>query len=133
MFSKIKSAIRKYITLVIFKEEHRVFDEFGNYHCLTAPAIEDYKGNKIWYRNGVIHRDNGPAIEYYSGNKSWYKHGMLHRLDGPAIYLKNRNKVRRESNEWCINGYVYSKPKHNRLVLFSIVEPRRVNLSPTED
>ena len=45
----------------------------------------DNKGNKRWYLNGELHREDGPAIEYVDGTKEWYLNGELHRKDGPAI------------------------------------------------
>jgi len=29
-------------------------------------------GDKFWYKEGNLHRENGPAIEYADGNKFWY-------------------------------------------------------------
>jgi hypothetical protein len=38
--------------------------------------IEEYKsGNKLWYLNGKLHREDGPAIEYTNGDKYWYING----------------------------------------------------------
>jgi len=54
----------------------------------NGPKI-DKRGNKFWYKNGELHREDGPAIEYANGNKFWYKNGELHREDGPAIETKN--------------------------------------------
>ena len=49
----------------------------------------DYKiniyGDKCWYKEGQLHREDGPAIEDVNGIKYWYKEGKLHRLNGPAI------------------------------------------------
>jgi len=42
-------------------------------------------GNKYYYLNNVLHREDGPAVEYTTGTKHWYKDGLLHREDGPAI------------------------------------------------
>ena len=42
-------------------------------------------GNKFYYINNVLHREDGPAIEFTSGNKHWYKYGKLHRENGPAV------------------------------------------------
>jgi hypothetical protein len=29
-------------------------------------------GDKHWYLNGKLHREDGPAIEYSNGYKAWY-------------------------------------------------------------
>lgn len=42
-------------------------------------------GDKVWYKNGVLHREDGPAIEFPDGGKQWRIDGNLHREDGPAI------------------------------------------------
>ncbi len=34
-------------------------------------------GNKEWYKNGELHRENGPAIEWSGGNKDWYVNGQF--------------------------------------------------------
>ena len=41
-------------------------------------------GNKSWYLNGKLHREDGPAREWANGDKVWYLNGKLHREDGPA-------------------------------------------------
>tara|TARA_R110000868_G_scaffold99024_4_gene272663 strand:- start:19507 stop:19767 length:261 start_codon:yes stop_codon:yes gene_type:complete len=42
-------------------------------------------GGKVWYLNGLRHREDGPAYEGSNGTKVWYLNGLLHREDGPAI------------------------------------------------
>jgi len=37
-------------------------------------VIED-NGDKKWYLNGPLHREDGPAIEGADGSKKWYLHG----------------------------------------------------------
>jgi len=32
-------------------------------------------GNKLWYLNDKLHREDGPAIEYANGDKEWYLNG----------------------------------------------------------
>jgi hypothetical protein len=49
-------------------------------------------GDKYWYLNGKIHREDGPAIEYASGFKSWWLNNKRHREDGPAIEFSNGEK-----------------------------------------
>jgi hypothetical protein len=33
-------------------------------------------GDKEWYLNGKLHREDGPAVEYSSGTKVWYLNGF---------------------------------------------------------
>ncbi len=55
-------------------------------------------GTALWYRYGVLHRDDGPAMEYPSGEKRWLQFGELHREDGPAIIRPNG------STQWFRDG-----------------------------
>ena len=70
----------------------------GKLHREDGPAIEYSNGDKYWYLNGKLHRVDGPAIEYVNGDKYWYLNGELHREDGPAIEYTNGNK------SWFLNG-----------------------------
>ena len=54
--------------------------------------VVDAAGDKQWYRNGELHREDGPAIEWDDGNKEWYRNGQRHRDDGPAAEHANGNK-----------------------------------------
>ena len=39
-------------------------------------TVEIYSnGDKFWYLNDVLHREDGPAIEYANGEKFWYLNG----------------------------------------------------------
>ena len=67
-------------------------------HREDGPAIEWDNGNKSWYINGKLHREDGPAIEWDNGSKEWYSNGKLHREDGPAVEWANEYKA------WYING-----------------------------
>jgi hypothetical protein len=60
-------------------------------------------GNKAWYLNGQLHRDDGPAFESIYGDKHWYLNGQRHRLDGPAVEYPNGYKA------WYLNGINYSQ------------------------
>ena len=62
--------------------------------CLIANSY----GDKLWYVNGKLHREDGPAIEYASGSKQWYINGKLHREDGPAVEVIDGDKF------WYLNG-----------------------------
>jgi len=67
-------------------------------HREDGPAIECASGTKSWYLNGKLHRVDGPAIECANGAKYWYLNDKLHREDGPAIEWANGNKI------WYLNG-----------------------------
>ena len=60
----------------------------------------DDKGNKLWYFNDQLHRDNDlPAIEKANGSKAWCLNGVLHREnDLPAVEKADGTK------EWWLNG-----------------------------
>jgi antitoxin component YwqK of YwqJK toxin-antitoxin module len=66
-------------------------------------GIQLRSGDKSWYKNGLIHRENDkPAIEYFDGSKAWYINGQIHREnDKPAIEWKNGYK------QWWINGELH--------------------------
>ena len=65
----------------------------------NKPTCEiDAYGNKRWYVDGKIHREDGPAIILHSGTKIWWFNGEINRLDGPAIIRPN------DKPEWWFNG-----------------------------
>jgi len=66
----------------------------------TQAIVRD-SGDKYWYLNGKLHREDGPAIEWADGTKSWYLNDQLHREDGPAYEYANGNKF------WCLNGQLH--------------------------
>ena len=61
------------------------------------------------------------------GNLFHYNEKGYHRLDGHAVEYWDGTK------EWWASGKEYSKCCHNRLYLFYILEPRRIEINPTED
>ena len=97
--------------------------------------MEDYTRKEvsiigsIYYFNskGDYHRLGGAAVERADSYKEWWINGRLHRIDGPAAIWKSGYK------EWWANGQIYLKHRHNRLALFSILEPQRVDINPTEE
>jgi hypothetical protein len=60
-------------------------------------------GNKRWFLNEELHREDGPAVEYSNGYKAWYLYGKRHREDGPAIIQADGTK------EWWLNGEFIEK------------------------
>jgi hypothetical protein len=86
----------------------------------------DYQGNIRYYNSkSDLHRLDGPAIEWIDGDKEWWVIGNRHRLNGYAVSWRSVHKF------WYLKNKNYSKSCHNRLYLFSILEPRRVELAPT--
>jgi hypothetical protein len=70
----------------------------------------DIYGNKEYYWNGQLHREDGPAVEYINGTKKWYRHGQLHREDSPAIEWGGGHK------HWYLQGKQYAEEEYWRLV-----------------
>ena len=58
----------------------------------------DSDGDKRWYLNGELHRENAPAVEWTNGSKYWYLNDKPHREDGPAVEKANGYKC------WYLNG-----------------------------
>jgi len=88
------------------KKPELIIDSFGNkcwyfngkLHREDGPAVEYADGGKSWWLNGEYHRIDGPAVEWGDGTEEWYLNGKLHRIDGPAIEFINGNK------KWYLNG-----------------------------
>ena len=76
-------------------------------HREDGPAVEYTNGIKEWWLNGKYHREDGPALEYANGDKFWYLNGKWHREDGPAIEWVDGDK------EWSLND----KPTHPETIV----------------
>jgi hypothetical protein len=74
--------------------------------------MENYTEKEVWAFGEIC---------YYNSKD------QFHRIDGPAVEWPNGD------NFWYIYGQDYLKVEHNRLVLFSILEPQRIELCPTKD
>jgi hypothetical protein len=69
----------------------------------------DRVGNKYWYKDDNLHREDGPAIEMKNSRKEWWINGQRHREDGPAIEYNYGSK-----DWWFLNDQlVYSKDNNN--------------------
>jgi hypothetical protein len=79
----------------------------GKLHREDGPAVEESDGSKDWYLNDQRHREDGPAIEWANGDKSWYLNGQCHREDGPAIEWSDGDK------EWWLNGECLTEEEFN--------------------
>ena len=82
-------------------------------HREDGPAIKQTNEYKAWYLNGKLHRINGPAVKCANGNKYWYLNGNFHRIDGPAIENSDGTK------EWYLNG---EEVKEEDVINYNITE-----------
>jgi hypothetical protein len=55
-------------------------------------------GGTIWYRSGIVHRDDGPAIERADGTREWYAEGIRHCETGPAFISADGER------RWFVHG-----------------------------
>jgi hypothetical protein len=56
-------------------------------------VAEYFNGNKVWYLNGKLHREDGPAVEYIDGSKSWYLMGIRHTQEEWFERLSEEDKL----------------------------------------
>jgi len=80
------------------------FNSNGELH---GEVIEYANGDKEWYVDGKLHREDGPAVEWANGTKNWFLNDLLHREDGPAIEGANGTK------EWWIKGEELTEEEFN--------------------
>ena len=72
-------------------------------------TVEVYdNGEKYWYLNDNLHREDGPAYEGYDGSKEWCLNGKLHREDGPACEYADGTKY------WYLKGERVTEEEHKR-------------------
>ena len=51
------------------------------------PTCKVYaNGDKVWYLNGNMHREDGPAIEHANGYKTWWLNDE-YITDDPLVFL----------------------------------------------
>ena len=55
--------------------------------------IEDSNGDKEWWLNGKLHREDGPAIEYSNGYKAWCLNGTETTKQVVLFMLKRKRKL----------------------------------------
>jgi alpha-N-acetylglucosamine transferase len=71
-----------------YNDSTYINDEIAN-----GMYIDEY-GNLLWYKDGLLHRDNDKlAVIYISGTQIWYRNGKTHRdNDLPAVIYINGDK-----------------------------------------
>ena len=72
--------------------------------------VTNANGDKVWYKDGKLHRLDGPAVDRADGAKEWYKDDKLHRLDGPAVERTNGDKL------WYINDKQLTEKEFNEYI-----------------
>jgi len=82
----------------------------GKLHREDGPAVEWADGVKLWYLNDKLHREDGPAIERANGDKEWYLNGKLHREDGPTVEWADDVKL------WYLNGVKMTEEEHQAAI-----------------
>ena len=98
---KTKLAIWNKQVFCVRKCGDKVWYFNGRLHRENGPAMEYITGDKVWWWNGELHRENGPAIENADGDKYWYLNGERHRENGPAVEWANGSKF------WYLNDVCY--------------------------
>jgi len=63
----------------------RIWYKHGVIHRDNGPALVRENGDQLWIRNNQLHRINGPAVTYIDGSAEWWQYNRRHRDDGPAI------------------------------------------------
>jgi hypothetical protein len=91
--------------LIVSETGNKSWYKNDRLHRENGPAFETQYGDKHWYYNGKQHRKDGPAIEFSTGASFWLINNKRHRLDGPAIECGN-------SKKWFFNDVEYSEEEH---------------------
>jgi hypothetical protein len=86
------------------------FDSHGRRHCSHGPAINHNNNVKMWFVDGLRHREDGPALITSIG-EIWYTNGLLHRLSGPAYTQRETNQV-----QYYIYGRQLSKEAFRKIM-----------------
>lgn len=60
-------------------------------------------GDRRWYLDDLLHREDGPAFEFASGTKHYFLKGRRHRENGPAIEAASGVK------KWYLGGVQYTE------------------------
>jgi hypothetical protein len=94
-------------TVTVYANGNKRWYLNGKLHREDGPAIEYANGEKRWYINDKHHREDGPAIEYVNGEKHWYVNDKLHREDGPAVERYDGTKF------WFLNGEKLTEKEFN--------------------
>ena len=120
---------------VIFKHTDQKGNTYKNglLHSFNDQPAVNFNNQKIWYRDGKVHRDGDlPAWIAQDYSKEWYKNGKLHREgDLPAWiqgvrqgWYKN-GKRHRDGDKPAVIGYRNSEFWVNGKKYISLASPQR--------
>lgn len=95
---KIANSTEEYLELSGFSASYvsNLEDIYGKICNITE--FERPDGTRLWFKDGLLHRDGGPAQIDADGTEYWYQNGKLHRTDGPAFIIKDGYQG------WFFNG-----------------------------
>ena len=85
------------------------YNSNGDFHNLYGPSVNHNNRTKMWYINGIRHRENQPAFISSLG-ELWYYYGKLHRINGPAIINIEMG------NRYYIHDKIFTKEKYNKIM-----------------
>lgn len=86
------------------------YDDQMRHHNEHGPAINHNNRTKMWFVNGIRHREDGPAVRSSVG-EIWYRNGLIHRIDGPAqTHFENQTK------QYYLYGNGYTKREYNKIM-----------------
>lgn len=75
----------------------------GVLHSSKYPSITRDNGDRWWYWNGQLHRDNDlPAYISNDGRQGWYQNGIQHRGDDKPTHVHPNGYM-----EWRVNGRLH--------------------------
>lgn len=96
--------------------------------------IDLYKGATYNYKDGLLHSDNDePAILHKNGNKFWYKNGKIHRENGYAIEYVSGQKHYVYDGHHCPNQkYFENYIKNIKLTKVNCIEHNKNNTTIKE-
>ena len=63
--------------MITVKEPSDSYWNYINKHPEFTGCVIDGDGDKAWFLNGKIHREDGPALEWADGSKEWWLNGKM--------------------------------------------------------
>jgi len=78
--------------------------------CMNRIIKEHYNKTETYNQSNELHSfDDNPAITYFSGDKYWFKNGKIHRDNGPARILIYKSLI--VKHFYCQDGLYHRVAK----------------------